>query len=100
MSIQPIVENACKHGLQSSMDDKRKLSLTAKIKSDALVITVKDNGTGMDKKQVEEILNKLKNPTAEIVAGTETNSEKGSGVGIQNVYRRMLMNYDKDFIFL
>lgn len=99
MSIQPIVENACKHGLQSSMDDKRKLTLTAKIESDALVISVKDNGAGMDKKQVEEILNKLKNPGTENEADTRTDSEKGSGVGIQNVYRRMLMNYDKRFHF-
>lgn len=99
MSIQPIVENACKHGLQSSMDDKRKLILTAKIESDALVISVKDNGAGMDKTQVKEILYKLENPTAEIEAASETDSEKGSGVGIQNVYRRMLMNYDKRFHF-
>ncbi|ANX00633.1 histidine kinase [Thermoclostridium stercorarium subsp. leptospartum DSM 9219] len=95
MSIQPIVENACKHGLQASIDERRKLVLTAKIDSGALVISVKDNGAGMDKKQVEEILEKLKNPNSEIGSDSET----GSGVGIQNVYRRMLMSYDKRFHF-
>ncbi len=99
MSIQPIVENACKHGLQSSMDENRKLILTAKIESDALVITVKDNGAGMDSKQVNEILSKLKNPNGEIEGDTESDSDKGSGVGLRNVYRRMLMNYDKRFHF-
>lgn len=99
MSIQPIVENACKHGLQSSLDDKRKLILTAKIESGALVISVKDNGSGMDEKQVEEILNKLKSSSVEIDSGTETDNETGSGVGIRNVYKRMLMNYDKRFHF-
>lgn len=99
MSIQPIVENACKHGLQSSMDDKRKLVLKAEIESNALVISVKDNGTGMDKKQVEQILSKLKNPYDEIEIKTGTDNETGNGVGIQNVYRRMLMNYDQRFHF-
>jgi len=98
MSIQPIVENACKHGLQSSMDDKRRLMLTAKIDSGALVISVKDNGSGMDEKQVQEILSKLKNSTAEIESDSGT-GEENSGVGIRNVYRRMLMNYDKRFHF-
>jgi len=98
MSIQPIVENACKHGLQPSMDDKRRLSLTAGIESGALVISVRDNGAGMDKKQVDEILSKLKNPYSEIEP-VGTDCETGNGVGIQNVYRRMLMSYDKRFHF-
>lgn len=99
MSIQPIVENACKHGLQSSMDDKRKLILTAETDSGSLVISVKDNGAGMTKQKVEEILNKLKNPNAELDVGSDTDSETGNGVGIQNVYRRMLMTFDKKFHF-
>lgn len=99
MSIQPIVENACKHGLQSSMDDKRKLTLTAKIESGALVITVKDNGAGMDKKQVGEILKRLKTSSSGSDTADGMSSENGSGVGLQNVYRRMLMNYDKRFHF-
>jgi len=99
MSIQPIVENACKHGLQASMDDRRKLTLTAEIESGSLVISVKDNGAGMDKKQVEEILMKLNDPNSDIESESEPESETGSGVGIMNVYRRMLMSYDKRFHF-
>lgn len=99
MSIQPIVENACKHGLQSSMDDNRKLLLKAVSDNGALVISVKDNGTGMNKEQVDAILNSVENPIPEMVAGSEALNELGSGVGIRNVYRRMLMNYDKRFRF-
>ena len=53
----------------------------------------------MDSKQVNEILSKLKNPNGEIEGDTESDSDKGSGVGLRNVYRRMLMNYDKRFHF-
>lgn len=99
MSIQPIVENACKHGLQSSMDENRKLELKAAIDAGALVISVKDNGMGMDEKQVSAILKKLEDPNSDIGPVGSEHDENGSGVGIQNVYRRMLMNYSEKFHF-
>jgi two-component system, sensor histidine kinase YesM len=99
MSVQPIVENACKHGLQSSIDDNRRLIIKAEIEDKALVISVKDNGSGMDKEKVEAILNKLENPETEMKAEIETRNEMESGVGIQNVYRRMIMNYGEMFHF-
>lgn len=100
MSIQPIVENACKHGLQSSMDDKRKLVLRADIQSGALVISVKDNGTGMDAQKVESILRKMENPQDENGEDGSGKDENDNGVGIINVYRRMMMNYNKRFHFI
>jgi two-component system sensor histidine kinase YesM len=99
MSIQPIVENACKHGLQSSMDDNRKLVLRADIRSGSLVISVKDNGTGMDAQKVASILRRMENPQEENSGGT-ARDENGSGVGIINVYRRMMMNCNKRFHFI
>lgn len=99
MSIQPIVENACKHGLQSSMDDKRKLVLRADIQSGSLVISVKDNGTGMDAQKVESILRKMEYPQDEIGGGSSGKDENEGGVGIMNVYRRMMMTYNKRFHF-
>lgn len=99
MSIQPIVENACKHGLQSSMDDNRKLVLRANIRSGSLVISVKDNGTGMDAEKVASILQRMENPQDENGENGSARDEGGSGVGIVNVYRRMMMNYNKRFHF-
>ena len=99
MSIQPIVENACKHGLQSSADDNRLLLIKAGIEDKALVISVKDNGTGMDREMVEAIMNRLENQSNETKTGTEARDEAESGVGIQNVYQRMIMNYAERFHF-
>lgn len=100
MSVQPIVENACKHGLQSSVDDNRRLVLRADIEANALVISVKDNGAGMAKEKVDAILNSIENSKIETKAGIETPlDEIGSGVGIQNVYQRMIMNYAERFHF-
>lgn len=98
MSIQPIVENACKHGLQSSIDDNRRLIIKAEIEAKALVISVKDNGSGMAKEKVKAIIDKLENPKTEMKA--EIYDDMESGVGIQNVYRRMIMNYGEMFHFI
>ena len=100
MSIQPIVENACKHGLQSSMDDKRRLVLRADIRSGSLVISVKDNGTGMDAQKVASILRRMEDPQYENGDGSSGKDDNGSGVGMMNVYRRMMMNYNKRFHFI
>lgn len=98
MSIQPIVENACKHGLQSSADNRR-LVIRAEIEARALVISVKDNGAGMAREKVDAILNRLKNPEAGGNGAAVTQDEAGTGVGIQNVYQRMIMNYAERFHF-
>lgn len=93
MSIQPIVENACKHGLQASTG-RRRLLVKAELLQGDLVITVQDNGSGMPPEKVDAILSRI----GEQKAGAEF-SENGTGVGIQNVYRRMMMNFGDRFHF-
>ncbi len=99
MSVQPIVENACKHGLQSSIEENRYLSIKADIIDNAIVISVKDNGSGMTSEKVNAIFNKFENPKAAINPDPGANNEEESGIGIQNVYRRMMMNYGDRFQF-
>ena len=94
LSIQPVVENACKHGLQA-MKDHRVLSLCAKREGTALVITVQDNGVGMAPEKIAELLDNLDadNSAGPLYGGL------GNGIGIQNVYRRMKMTYGSHFQF-
>lgn len=96
MSIQPIVENACKHGLQSSLDDNRMLVISARTEADSLLISIKDNGTGMESEQVKAILSRIESPDDD---GHPDNDDMNSGVGIRNVYRRMMMVYKDRFNF-
>jgi len=99
MSIQPIVENACKHGLQASIEDNRRLFVKADIEDRALVISVKDNGSGMATETVNAIYSRLKAPFSGTDAHIDSDDDMESGVGIQNVYRRMMMNYGERFHF-
>ncbi len=81
LSIQPFVENACKHGIQAS---KNNGFLQIHVSTDGryLLISIKDNGIGISKEKLEDILN----------------SDTASHIGITNVRRRLELNYeDYDF---
>ncbi|MDR2751077.1 MAG: histidine kinase, partial [Clostridiales bacterium] len=59
MSIQPLVENACKHGLQS-ISGARWLSLCASMdESQTVTIILTDNGAGMDAETVSNLMKSL-----------------------------------------
>jgi two-component system, LytTR family, sensor kinase len=74
LSIQPLVENAIKHGL-AAKPGPGLLVLRATISNDELSITVEDNGLGLD-------------------ASGSNNS--GAGVGLANVKRRLQLCFGPD----
>ncbi len=86
MLIQPLVENACIHGLQSVSGRQRVLKLSAHQKKNAeIAICVEDNGIGMDDNALRAIRAELRNPGE--------NKDTRVGIGLRNVYRRMKLHY-------
>ncbi len=87
MVLQPIVENALRHGLNGVEWEKKILFMIQKEEEDAL-ICVKDNGMGI----AAEILERLR-------SGEELRSEKpgdfGNGVGLYNVRERLRLYFDR-----
>ncbi|MNM16224.1 Sensor histidine kinase YpdA [compost metagenome] len=79
LSIQALVENSCKHGLQS-VKGARMIHVSASLNNGSLVIVVADNGTGMDKEKLDWIDSHLQ-------------SEEGTGknIGLRNVYKRLML---------
>jgi len=69
LSVQPLVENAIKHGLSTRPDDGW-LRLTARSMNGSLLITVEDSGPGRESNSVLE-------------------RQSGAGVGLANVTRRL-----------
>lgn len=81
--IQPLVENALVHGLVDEDDGSIKGILTIRVeKTDALYISVADNGCGMSREQIEEIMN-----------GTVKAKQSGHGIGIDNIKERLEILY-------
>lgn len=87
MSIQTLVENACKHGLQARKDN-RSIKVTAKLTERALEINVIDNGIGMEEAKLRQLMENVR-------------SDKGMDghVGIRNVYRRLELYYNESVRF-
>jgi sensor histidine kinase YesM len=76
MMLQPIVENAVKHGLEP-MEEGGALSVFAEIRENRLIVSVEDNGVGIP----DSLLEKLR---TEPFSGSEH-------IGLGNVMRRMEM---------
>lgn len=89
--LQPLVENAFIHGLQSGGGIIR---INIKREHDDLVLRVSDNGVGMTGSELERLFETIKNPpesnTPEVY-GTKTH-----GLALGNIYRRLLLEYGSD----
>ncbi|MEF2966364.1 sensor histidine kinase [Paenibacillus sp. M1] len=83
MLIQPLVENAVHHGL-SLKKDSGVLRLTIRTEGEWILITVSDNGIGMEEWRLEEVLETLQNSD---IRGME------SHIGLKNVYDRIRLYY-------
>lgn len=79
LTLQPIVENAIKHGIK----DKEKnchIKISIKRKQGATLVSVVDNGNGFEPNRI--------NDAGKIILA---NSESGTGIGLYNVNRRLIL---------
>lgn len=85
MTLQPIVENAVKHGVER-MVAGGKIEITMQQTESAVEICVKDNGVGIPMKQVEAL---------NCGEGIRNDSGNSTGLGFANVYGRMEAFYQQ-----
>ncbi|MGM7719874.1 cache domain-containing sensor histidine kinase [Metabacillus sp. Hm71] len=87
--IQPIVENAILHGVGNKVGKGYVLvSVQPSEFSDHLVITVKDNGPGMDQETIDRIMT--------VIDTGKVSSIKGNGMAIANVHKRLQLYYKEN----
>lgn len=79
--LQPLVENAIKHGLSASSQGG-KIVVRTWIHDSRLWISVADTGSGMSAERLEEVRQAL-----------ETDDDRKVGIGVRNIYRRVLTMY-------
>lgn len=80
LSIQPLVENAIVHGIDQKQESGGKLTIMALAKKDTIEIHVTDNGPGIDKKLLGEIL-----------------IQQSKGYGLKNVNERLQIVFGKEY---
>lgn len=79
--IQPLAENAVKHGILSTIEGGI-IKISAKNFGDRTKITVEDNGAGMEKDFISKLLNE------------ELDEDK---IGVKNVHNRLINKYGSNF---
>lgn len=83
--LQPLVENAVYHGLDSVSKGGR-VEVTGYSKDDCIIFEVTDNGAGMDEKQVEIINNYI----------NDLDSTMNS-IGLKNIQKRIQLYYGNEY---
>lgn len=80
LTIQPLVENAVRHGILSRSQGGT-VSITIKEQAGDIEITISDNGQGMKNEQLQQLLS---NPSNDV-----------RGIGFLNTHKRLLRVYGK-----
>ncbi|MCP2033585.1 two-component system sensor histidine kinase YesM [Planomicrobium sp. HSC-17F08] len=84
--IQPLVENAMIHGLESKLE-KGQITVILAAKPEGIAITIEDDGTGMDAETLR-LVNRDVN---------ENLSLNPTSIGIENVRKRLYLSYGNQF---
>ena len=91
--LQPVIENAIKHGINKNNGDGF-IRVSAVHKENDIIFEVSDNGTGMDHERFNTIRALLANHT-------QIYMEAGNGFGLYNVNMRLWIQYGDDYgVFL
>ncbi|WP_116059260.1 cache domain-containing sensor histidine kinase [Cohnella phaseoli] len=86
--IQPIVENAIKHGIENKKGSGS-IALRIRRQGDRVRIAVEDDGVGIDEQRLSSIRASLTMKDAIRV--------EGRSIGLRNVHERIVLQYGKDY---
>lgn len=84
--IQPILENAIYHGM-AAMDEDGLITVHAWRDQDDLYIDVEDNGSGMTRETLDQLLDPSK----------PFRKSKGSGIGVRNIHQRIQLAFGPEY---
>lgn len=87
LTLQPLVENAIFHGLVP-LKRRGTIRIRTKCVKDRLIIMIRDNGLGMDSKQLSSLFaERHKTPS----------KHRFTGIGIMNVHERIGLHFGADY---
>lgn len=84
--LQPLVENSIVHGLEQKVENGTVEVLVHCVEPDKLRITVQDDGCGMDKSTLEDMLRYIRKKSL-------NSSSNKNGIGLTNIYQRLRLFY-------
>lgn len=87
--IQPIIENAIKHGIEPKIG-KGMIRVTTAISNGTLLLSVSDNGVGIAPERLRELRENFERTDEENISGA-------SGNGVINVHKRIEYLYGQEY---
>ena len=87
--LQPLIENAIKHGIEPMERKDGFITVIAQKHDNRIIINVADNGVGITKEKLKEIKENIKNQ------GCSKNH-----IGLQNLYKRLILFYGEENVFM
>lgn len=94
LTLQPLVENACNHGLEFC-EEGGLVSITARAKGTDMEISVTDNGPGFPEKVLHQLNSYFTGAAEE--KHPQTPQGAGGGIGLRNVHRRLQLFFGKNY---
>ncbi|MEV5825548.1 histidine kinase [Spirillospora sp. NPDC052242] len=99
LALQPLVENAVRHGMADARDAFH-ISITARDSGPEAAISIEDDGVGMDPERLQEILSAPvggPGPTGWGSVSGGRSRRGGTGIGLANVDARMRQVYGEEY---
>ena len=96
LSLQPIVENAIFHGLETK-PDKGKVTIRVEMTEKNVIIIVSDDGVGIVREELERMRDSLKNSRKETDQEGKSPGERGNGIALTNVSQRIKLIFGEDY---
>ena len=96
LSLQPIVENAIFHGLETK-PDKGKVTIRVEMTEKNVIIIVSDDGVGIGREELERMRDSLKNSRKETDQEGKSPGERGNGIALTNVSQRIKLIFGEDY---
>ncbi|MDF2647169.1 MAG: histidine kinase [Paenibacillus sp.] len=78
LTLQPVIENALLHGIQNKADRIGTILISGQKIEEGIMLTVEDNGVGMDRETIDKIMNGL-------------SQQSGKNFGLYNVHERLTL---------
>lgn len=93
--IQPVIENAIFHGLEERMEDGI-VSIEVIVTDLDMIITISDNGKGIDCEELEELNNRINANDMELDDKNKSN-QINTGIALSNINRRIRLLFGKEY---
>jgi two-component system sensor histidine kinase YesM len=89
MLLQPFVENSINYTIKNNQTSQGKIKITCQYKDSDIMLSIEDNGKGMNKKIMDELNS----------GHFMYNQQVGHGYGLKNVYERIKIIYGDNYGF-